>query len=31
VDTMRRPPSRYLPHSYVLMAAGAALTVFLVV
>jgi hypothetical protein len=28
---MRRPPSRYLPHSYALMAAGAALTVFIVV
>src|SRR5260370_15703502 len=28
---MRRPPSRYLPHSYALMAVGAALTVFIVV
>jgi hypothetical protein len=23
---VRRPPSRYLPHSYALMAVGAALT-----
>src|SRR5260221_415748 len=28
---MRRPTSRYLPHSYALMAVGAALTVFIVV
>ena len=28
---MRRPPSRYLPHSYVLMAVGAALVVVIVV
>jgi succinate dehydrogenase hydrophobic anchor subunit len=28
---MRRPPSRYLPHSYALMAVSAALTVFVVV
>ena len=29
--TVRRPPSRYLPHSYALMTIGAGLTVFLVV
>ncbi|HEX9414987.1 MAG TPA: hypothetical protein VF916_15900 [Ktedonobacterales bacterium] len=28
---MRRPPSRYLPHSYALMAVGAALTLWIVV
>jgi uncharacterized membrane-anchored protein len=28
---MRRPPSRYLPHTYVLMAAGGALTLVIVV
>jgi uncharacterized membrane-anchored protein len=28
---MRRLPSRYLPHSYALMAVGTALVVFLVV
>jgi hypothetical protein len=28
---MRRPPWRYLPHSYALMAAGAALTLVIVV
>jgi hypothetical protein len=28
---MRRPPSRYLPHTYALMAVGAALTMFIVV
>src|SRR5260221_6058800 len=30
-ERMRRPPARYLPHSYALMAVGAALTVFIVV
>ena len=28
---MRRTPSRYLPHTYVLMAIRATLTVFIVV
>ncbi len=28
---MRRLPSRYLPHSYVLMVIGLALTVFIAV
>ncbi len=28
---MRRPPSRYLPHSYVLMTVGAALNLWVVV
>ncbi len=28
---MRWPPPRYLPHSYMLMAVGAALTVLIVV
>ena len=28
---MRRLPSRYLPHSYVLMVIGLALTVFITV
>jgi hypothetical protein len=31
VWTMRRPPSRYLPHTYALMAVGAALTLVIVV
>ena len=28
---MRRPPSRYLPHTYALMVVGAALTLVIVV
>ena len=31
MQIVRRPPSRYLPHTYVLMAFGAGLTVFIVV